>query len=102
MTHDEGMPLVKSADFRENGREKEVVSGEGMTLVDGKPLYHALLSDSSAPYVSADDAFKAKNRLQRVNELDPGAVLSCSGKTLQQAKHILETVEELDARKGAM
>lgn len=74
---------------------------ESVSLADGSPLYHALLSDPNALVLSQSEAQEAKSRLSVLIEADPKGILSCQGKTLQEAKKILESIEANLGQKAA-
>ena len=71
---------------------------EDVRLANGSPLYHALLDNPDTPTLSTSEAQKAKSRLSIIASIDQGRVFSCHGKTLPEAKAILETIESSQNR----
>ncbi|MCX6757323.1 MAG: hypothetical protein NTZ44_00330 [Candidatus Nomurabacteria bacterium] len=84
------VPLVgPSVDEREVGE----LSPTEVRLADGGPLYLLLLDNPEAPYASAEDTFEAKNKLAELIAVNKDAVLSCEGKSREEAMAILDAVE---------
>ncbi len=85
----EGAPLIgPSNEDREEGPSVHTVR-----LSNDAPLYHALLQDPEAPVVNLDEVREAKSRLAAIIDENPEAVLSCEGKTPEEAREILEAAE---------
>jgi len=57
------------------------------------PLYHVFLENPDVITLSANEAQNAKSRLARVISIDNESVLSCQGKSLEEAKVILVSIE---------
>ncbi len=77
---------------RVNERESKL-EPENVRLTDGRPLYYALLANPEALVLSPDEAREAHQRLSQISAADPDKVLTCQGKTLEEARTILETIE---------
>jgi len=63
-------------------------------LADDRPLYYVFLTNPETLVVSPDEVREAKQELSRKIEADPDRVLSCQGKTLEDAKEILESIKQ--------
>lgn len=85
----------------ESEDREPTLTPESAHLSEGQPLYHALLDNPDAITVSADEVHSAKSRLYQIISLDPEAVLACNGKTLEEAKAILESIESSQIEEAA-
>ncbi|MEK6847481.1 MAG: hypothetical protein AABY16_04930 [Nanoarchaeota archaeon] len=81
-------------------RERKLTP-EGITLSGGRPLYHALLADPNAAILSTDETREAKSRLSASIEADADAVLSCEGKSTEDARAILLEIENRPSKQAA-
>ncbi|MSU45374.1 MAG: hypothetical protein EXS47_01965 [Candidatus Zambryskibacteria bacterium] len=77
------------------------VTPELVQLSEGQPLYHAFLRDPDAITVSTDEVHSAKSRLYQIIATNPEAVVSCNGKTIDEARAILESIEFSENEKAA-
>lgn len=63
-------------------------------LKDGSPLFYALLeSDGAEGVLDKNSAQEAKSRLRERIAADSNAVLSCQGKTQEEARKILDSID---------
>ena len=85
---------------RAHERER-TLAPQDVQLVDGSPLYHLLLEDPTTAVLSPTEAQMAKRRLSVLIEKDPDRVLSCQGKTREEAKAILKAIESEQEQKAA-
>jgi hypothetical protein len=67
---------------------------DDVRLADGRPLYHALLTNPETLVLSPDEAREAQQKLLQMFTANPDEVLTCQGKTLEEARAILESIEE--------
>jgi len=77
---------------RAHERESKIELDD-IRLADGRPLYHALLTNPETLVLSPDEAREAQQRLLQISATDPDEVLMCQGKTLKEARTILESIE---------
>lgn len=87
--HMEQKPLVGP---RAHEREKTPLPVE-VSLDGGQPLYYALLPNPEALVLSPAEVQGAKSRLAEIVAIDAQKVMSCQGKSLEDARSILESVE---------
>ncbi len=66
---------------------------QGVKLKDGLPVYMALI-DSSMNVPSPAVREQAVKYLERLAKMDPHAVMSCAGKTREEANWILRKIHE--------
>ena len=64
---------------------------ETIMLAGGAPLYLAFLDE--VPRVAGDEVQEAKQRVASLIEHYPDAIRSCAGKTMDEARKILEQAE---------
>ncbi|MBA3789314.1 hypothetical protein H0X32_02885 [Patescibacteria group bacterium] len=68
---------------------------EDLRLKNGDPLYYLLLppKDVAAGIIDPSDSQQAHDRLRSLFALDMQKVLSCAGKSAEEAKEILNSIE---------
>ena len=67
-----------------------------IALADGSPLYHALL-DPNTLIVSDEEVQEAHARLLVISVISPDSVLLCQSKSREEARIILESIENSSA-----
>lgn len=82
----ENLPLV-NLDYPDAKKRNEPI-----TLNDGSPVYFALADISPAGVLK--NANGAKERFKIAAEINPTGVMTCQGKTLEQARRILTEILE--------
>lgn len=65
---------------------------ENVRLEGGKPLYYAFLKEPDALALSHEESEAAHETLRKLAQFDENGVISCQGKTLDEAKKILEGI----------
>ncbi|MDB5265021.1 MAG: hypothetical protein JWN64_592 [Parcubacteria group bacterium] len=66
---------------------------ESVRLTSGDPLYYVLLKDAGASgVISAHDSNEAHDKLRTLFAADPEKVLSCEGKSTEEALEILNSI----------
>lgn len=86
--------LMESIDKIVNfGRSDREPMPEHIQLQDGKPLYHLFIDTANGPgFVSNDESEDAHERLRELFAIDREKVLSCDGKTEDEARKILDSI----------
>lgn len=82
---------IVSTGYKERGPDPQDVR-----LKDGSPLYYALLENDATNSGVLDkvDVQRAKSLLREHIGANVNAVLSCQGKTREEARSILENIDE--------
>ena len=77
---------------RAHEREKKLTPDQ-VRLANGVPLYYAFLDNPNAINLSPTEVQSAKSRLSKIIAADINGTLSCNGKSLEEARNILESIE---------
>ena len=84
----ESEPLI-GPDAHERERN---LTPEQVQLADGSPVYHALMESPTEGVANQDEARRAKSELREIIAQNPEIVLSCQGKSAEEAREILRGV----------
>ncbi len=71
--------------------ERPELTPDWVRLAGGVPLYHAFLADK--PYIAKEEAQEAQDKTRYYITNHPNAVMQCEGKTPDEARKILESIE---------
>jgi hypothetical protein len=58
------------------------------------PLWYLFLNDPDAPVVSAGETNDAKSKLGHLISLNPDKIRECAGKSMEEARNIINNIEE--------
>lgn len=86
--------MIGGLDIGPRAHEREPrLTPEGVQLADSSPLYYVLLENPNTINLSTSETQAARSRLSRIIEINREKVLSCQGKTRDEAKAILKSIE---------
>jgi heat shock protein HspQ len=80
--------------FQKGQREENNNNPLDARTAEGVPLYHALMEASESGVADHYAAEDAKDRLYAIFDYDPNTIRLCEGKSLEEVRSLLETVEE--------